>query len=104
MTGGNQAEVQGSSPLYLWAAGASTSGSQDAQPLFVRTRSGGNFWFNTELKQSEAHKDEYRWAGWLMGQCFANRTMLCIPLPELLFVKLLKGSSFQVCTCNRGHI
>lgn len=65
-------------------------------PLFVRTRSGSNYWFNTELKQSEARKDEFRWAGWLMGQCFANRAMLCIPLPELLFVKLLKGSSFQV--------
>ncbi|KAK9915992.1 hypothetical protein WJX75_007069 [Coccomyxa subellipsoidea] len=78
--------------------GVSTSGSGDEKeqvPLFVRTRSGSNYWFNTELKQSEACKDEFRWAGWLMGQCFANRAMLCIPLPELLFVKLLKGSSFQ---------
>lgn len=81
-------------------AGASASGSEGSQegaPLFVRTRSGGNYWFNTEVKQSDLRKDEYRWAGWLMGQCFANRAMMCIPLPELLFVKLLKGPSFQVC-------
>lgn len=80
-------------------AGASmcgSEGSQEQTPLFVRTRSGGNYWFNTEVKQSDARKEEYRWAGWLMGQCFANRAMMCIPLPELLFVKLLKGPSFQV--------
>lgn len=82
-------------------SGTSTSGSEggeERQPLFVRTRSGGSHWFNTEANPSEQRVAEYRWAGWLMGQCFANRCMMCIPLPELLFVKLLKGSSFQVNT------
>jgi hypothetical protein len=76
---------------------ASSSGQEGSKSaLFVRTRSSGRYWFNTALKKTEEVRQQYRWAGWLMGQCFANRCMLCLPLPEVLFEKLLKGSSFQV--------
>lgn len=61
----------------------------------MRTRSSGRFWFNTGLKMTEGLRERYRFAGWLLGQCFANRCVLLLPMPEVLFEKLLKGSAFQ---------
>ncbi len=71
-------------------------GKAESTPLFLRRPSTGRLWFNTRLMRSSKHQRQYRWAGWLLGQCFANRTSLHIPFPELLFEKLLQGSEFMV--------
>ena len=79
------------------AAEASPSGKGAERPaLFLRRASTGRLWFNTSLIRSTRRQQQYRWAGWLLGQCFANRASVCLPLPELLFDKLLKGPTFQV--------
>lgn len=36
----------------------------------------------------------YRWAGWLLGQSFADRRSVCIQLAELLFEKLLNAPGY----------
>ncbi|CAK0737023.1 hypothetical protein CVIRNUC_000842 [Coccomyxa viridis] len=75
---------------------ASPSGKGAERPaLFLRRASTGRLWFNTSLIRSTRRQQQYRWAGWLLGQCFANRASVCLPLPELLFDKLLKGPTFQ---------
>lgn len=68
----------------------------ESTALFLRRPSTGRLWFNTRLIRSSRYQRQYRWAGWLLGQCFANRTSLHIPFPELLFEKLLQGSDFTV--------
>lgn len=68
----------------------------ESTALFLRRPSTGRLWFNTRLIRSSRYQRQYRWAGWLLGQCFANRTSLHIPFPELLFEKLLQGSDFEV--------
>ena len=35
-------------------------------------------------------------AGWLLGQSFANRTSLGIAFPQVLYAKLLEGQDFKV--------
>ena len=69
--------------------------SAEGPALFLRRQSTGRLWFNTSLIRSTRRQQQYRWAGWLLGQSFANRASLCAPLPELLFEKLLQ-TSFQV--------
>ena len=66
--------------------------------LFLRRHNTGRLWFNTSLKKGtkQQWEQQYCWAGWLLGQGFANRASLCIPLPELLFEKLLQGPAFEV--------
>ncbi|CAL5218423.1 g101 [Coccomyxa viridis] len=65
--------------------------------LFLRRHNTGRLWFNTGLKKGTKQnwEQQYCWAGWLLGQGFANRASLCIQLPELLFEKLLQGPSFE---------
>ena len=63
--------------------------------LFARMRTGGRAWFNTGLQRTPDAEQAYRFGGWLLGQCFANRASLRIALPDMLFEKLLKGPSFQ---------
>lgn len=83
-------------------AGEASSTAGEAPPhkrrmaLFSRMRSGGRYWFNTRQQWSPALERQYQWAGWLLGQCFANRTSLRVMLPDVLFEKLLKGPAFQV--------
>ena len=67
--------------------------------LFLRRQSTRRLWFNTSLIRSTRRQQQYRWAGWLLGQGFANRASLGVPLPELLFEKLLQGPAFQVPAC-----
>ena len=83
--------------LFHFVAEPSPSGKGAERPaLFLRRASTGRLWFNTSLIRSTRRQQQYRWAGWLLGQCFANRASVCLPLPELLFDKLLKGPTFQV--------
>ena len=68
--------------------------------LFLRRQSTGRLWFNTSLIRSSRRQQQHRRAGWLLGQTFAHRISLCIPLPELLSKKLLQGPGFQVCNSH----
>jgi hypothetical protein len=58
-------------------------------------RAGGRHWFASGLQRSAELEAAYRFAGWLLGQGFANRAALRVALPDVLFEKLLKGPSFQ---------
>eukprot|EP00884_Botryococcus_braunii_P003033 jgi/Botrbrau1/12730/Bobra.67_1s0090.1 len=67
----------------------------EADSLFVYNASAGKFWINPHLSRSSSESARYIFAGWLMGQLFTNRTYLGIPLPEVLFEKLLHGKHFK---------
>lgn len=77
-------------------AGQSSQVGLDVQPLFVFKRWSGRCWFNTKLKSTKDNQAQYRFAGWLLGQSFANRASLGVPFPHVLFSKLLEGQEFQV--------
>ncbi len=89
------------SQLSLVNHAALAKDDEEPQPigppaLFLRRHNTGRLWFNTGLKRKSSREQQYRWAGFLLGQGFANWAWLCIPLPELLFEKLLQGPTFEV--------
>ena len=64
--------------------------------LFVQAPGATWLWFNIALSEEAGLRAAYAFAGWLVGQMCANRASLCVPLPDLIFDKLLAGTSFQV--------
>ena len=95
-------KVQTASEEYMTGAGETSTTAAEGAPhkprlaLFSRMRSGGRCWFATRQAWSPNMERQYLWAGWLLGQCFANRASLRVALPDVLFEKLLKGPAFQV--------
>lgn len=77
-------------------AGGQPSTSKQRLSLFTFNSCAGKFWFNTALEHTPASEAQFTYAGWLMGQLFANRASLGIPFPEVLFEKLLHGTDFRV--------
>ena len=67
--------------------------------LFVPLPGAQCLWFNMELRESPALCAAYRFAGWLAGQMVPNRASLSIPLPDLVWEKVLLGIAFEVCLC-----
>ena len=70
--------------------------ARPAQPLFLYYSWSACYWFNTTLKESSDLRAKFKFAGWLLGQSFANRASLGAAFPAVLFEKLLKGGNFQV--------
>lgn len=70
--------------------------------LFVQAPGATWLWFNTALTEDAGLRSAYAFAGWLVGQMCANRASLCVPLPDLIFDKLLAGTGFQVWLSDRG--
>ena len=70
----------------------------EAQPaqLFQPLPATQCLWFNLELRESATLAAAYRCAGWLAGQMVPNRASLGIPLPDLVFERVLQGELFQV--------
>lgn len=64
-------------------------------PIMRFNRSAGMLWLNEQLSESRANRARVRYLGWLLAQAVCNRTSLGVPLPELLFLKLITGESFN---------
>ena len=52
-------------------------------------------WFDTSRTRTTEDERLLRFAGWLMAQAVCNRAPLDVPLPLLLFAKLLAGGGFE---------
>ena len=74
--------------------------SQGLPPLFVHVPSANKLWFNTRLVDTPRLKEAYAYAGWLVGQQLSNCASINVPLPELVFEKLLEGERFKVGVCE----
>lgn len=76
--------------------GSAKPGEAALPALFVHVPSANKLWFNTRLVDTPRLKEAYAYAGWLVGQQLSNCASLNIPLPELVFEKLLEGDRFKV--------
>lgn len=59
--------------------------------LFTYNRSGGAFWFNSNLVLSDSLRQAFYFAGWLMGQSIINKAPLEVPLAPVMLRMLLEG-------------
>jgi len=59
--------------------------------LFTFNRTAGCFWFNDAagVGQTEDKLHQYEVLGWLMGNAICNRATIRLPLPTVLFTKLI---------------
>jgi len=83
----------------LAGAGAELAGVGAASPpppaLFTFVPTAGSVWFTPLTTPSPALESRYRAAGWLAAQAVAARSPLGIPLPPVLFARLLQGPAFE---------
>ena len=70
--------------------------ASSSTPLFTQAPGSQWLWFNTALVEDPSLRSAYAFAGWLAGQMVVNRASLSVPLPDLIFDKLLAGTAFQV--------
>lgn len=82
-------------PIVPLAEGEEVAG-ETLPPLFVLKPSANKLWFNTRLVDTPRLKEAYAYAGWLVAQQLSNCASVNIPLPELVFEKLLEGDRFKV--------
>lgn len=66
-----------------------------SDPLMRFNRAAGMLWLNEQLSESRTNRARVRYLGWLLAQAVCNRASLGVPLPELLFLKLIHGESFE---------
>jgi len=92
-------EGHGPRKEFFAAAGAGMVADAEEQggnpPVFTYVRSAGQYHLNLALAESEDNRGLAWAAGWIAAQTVANRSSLGVPLPALLFERLLQGEGFR---------
>ena len=85
--------------FFLLAGSDATADEGKRHELFSYNRTAGCYWLETyggdPNARTQMRESKFQVLGWLMASSISNRSSLRLPLPSVLFKKLLDGTEFR---------